>query len=103
MAFIDGLLLFCKCSNSGANNESSAVEPPVEFVWFPTEPPIAANLGVEFAEPITNDPEFKLDAPDKPLEFIDNSVKPEFILDSPVLPVIPDPIPVFPEFNPIFP
>lgn len=61
---------------------------------------------MEFAELIPNDPEFKLDAADKPLEFIpliDNPDKPEFILDGPVLPVIPDPIPVFPEFSPTFP
>lgn len=67
---------------------------------------MAENLDVELAELIPNDPECKLDAPVMPLEFIpaiDNPVKSEFILGIPDCPVIPVPIPVFPDFNPTIP
>lgn len=89
MAFIEGLLLFCKCPNSGANSESSAVDPLALLVWFPADNPAEGYRGEEPTGFIPNDPDivgFILDNPVTP-EFIpdvDNPVIPVFILDMPV-------------------
>lgn len=108
MAFIEGLLLFCKCPNSGANSESSAVDPLALLVWFPADNPAEGYRGEEPTGFIPNDPDivgFILDNPVMP-EFIldvDNPVIPVFIPDILVEPVIPEPIPVLPEFIPAIP
>ena len=85
-ALIDGLLLFCKCPNSGANNESSADDPPAFLDWLPANDPVAEYFGVDPTGFIPIDPEFRPDNPDVPefIPYIDNPDIPGFIPDIPV-------------------